>query len=164
MRIKSDWPAAKVKLAAASAEPDKTRLLREAAVDAQRNPEYWKLLAETLAAAQQYGESYKAWGAAERAARDDAERAKMRLARLALENAKLDFEDSERLRKKDEEARDLERIKADSLRSIRLAESAANEKLGGADGPPKPVAWWEDPKNEFTVAGSLERVDCAAQT
>ena len=162
VRIKPDWPAAKVKLASLSTEPDKTRLLREAATEAQRNPEYWRLLAETLAAAQQYGESYKAWGAAERAARDDAERAKMRLARLALENAKLDFENSERLRKKDEEARDLERIKNDSLRSIRLAESAANEKLGGPDGPPKPVAWWEDPKNEVTVAGSLERVECAA--
>ncbi len=162
VRIKPDWPAAKIKLAATTAEPDKTRLLREAAIEAQRNPDYWRMLAENLAALQQYGEAYKAWGAAERAARNEPERAKLRLARLALENAKLDFEDSERQRKKDEEARDLERIKNDSLRSIRMAEAKANDKLSGPGGAPKPEAWWEDPKNEFTLTGNLERVDCAA--
>jgi hypothetical protein len=161
VRIKPDWPAAKVKLALITAEPDRTRLLREAATEAQRNPEYWKLLAETLAAAGQYSESYKAWGAAERASRDETERGKMHLSRLALENKKLDFEDAERQRKKDEEAAELERIKNDSLRQIRMAEAAANERLGGPGGAPKPEAWWEDPKNEASVQGQLVRVDCA---
>ena len=159
VRIKPDWPAAMVKLASSSPEPDKTRLLREAATAAQRNPDYWRLLAESLAASQQYGESYKAWGAAERAARDDAERDKMHAARMALENAKLDFEDAERQRKKDEAARDLERIKNDSLRSIRMAEAKANESLGAADSP-KPVPSWDDQKHPNSVAGSLERVVC----
>jgi len=162
VRIKPDWPAAKVKLALVTPEPRKTQLLREAANDAQRNPEYWRFLAEHLAANKEYGEAYKAWGAAERASRDEAERAKMHMARLALENAKLDFEDAERQRKKDEEARELERIKNDSLRNIRMAEAAANEKLGGPGGAPKPETWWEDPKNEATVTGTLERVDCTA--
>jgi hypothetical protein len=161
VRIKPDWPAAKVKLAMTVAEPDRSRLLREAAVEAQRNPEYWRLLAETLAAAGEYSESYKAWGAAERASRNDEERAKMHLARLALENAKLDFEDAERQRKKEAEAAELERIKNESLRNIRMAEAAANEKLGGPDGAPKPEAWWEDPKNEASVSGQLMRVECA---
>ncbi|MBY0507320.1 MAG: hypothetical protein K2X03_25625 [Bryobacteraceae bacterium] len=164
VRIKPDWPAAKVKLAESASEADKIRLLREAATEAQRNPDYWRLLAETLAASREYGESYKAWGAAERAARDDAERAKMRTARLALENAKLDFEDAERQRKKDEAARDLERVKNDSLRSIRMAEAKANESLAGGDSggeSVKPVPWWDDPKNERTATGDLERVECA---
>lgn len=160
VRLKPDWPAAKVKLAATASPADKTRLLREAANEAQRNPEYWRLLAEDLAANKDFVESYKAWGAAERASRNDAERAQMHAARLALEDIKLDAQENERRRKKEEEARELERIKNDSLRNIRLAEAAANEKLGGTEGV-KPVPWWEDPKNEATVAGSLERVDCA---
>ena len=162
VRIKPDWPAAKVKLAALSTEPERTRLLREAATEAQRNPEYWRLLAETLAGAAQYAESYRAWGAAERAARDEAERTKMHLARLALENAKLDFEDGQRLRKKEADAADLERVKNESLRTIRMAEAAANGKLGGPGGAPKPEAWWDDAKNEASVTGQLVRVDCAA--
>jgi len=166
VRIKPDWPVAKVKLSAQSPEPDKSRLLREAATEAQRNPEYWRMLAETLAASKEYGEAYKAWGAAERASRNEPERAQMRISRLALENAKLDAEDSARQRKKDEEAKDLERIKNESLRIIRMAEAKANETLGGGESV-KPVPWWaldqvDGDKNEKAVAGELVRVDCAA--
>jgi len=90
----------------------------------------------------------------------------MRISRLALENAKLDAEDSARQRKKDEEAKDLERIKNESLRIIRMAEAKANETLGGGESV-KPVPWWaldqvDGDKNEKAVAGELVRVDCAA--
>lgn len=155
------WAEPHFKLAAL--EPNsagKIKELKAAATLEPRNASYWRALAEAQAAANQYDDAAKSWALAEHAAADEAERARIHIARLALENARADFDEAEKKRKAEEEARELERIKAAAAAEVHAAEAAANARLNAGRGAyGKPVEWWDDPAGE-KLEGKLIRVDC----
>jgi len=134
--------------------------LKTAASLAPRNPDYWQILATTQAAANLFADAEKSWTAAERAAPNATERARIHRAKLDLEDQRAAFEAAERQREREEEARDLQRVKDAAAAEVHAAEQAANERLGVNRGNvANPVPWFGD-SSGTAVSGSLTRVDC----
>ncbi|HEV1284522.1 MAG TPA: hypothetical protein VNU44_04400 [Bryobacteraceae bacterium] len=139
---------------------EKMKELKAATVLDPRNASYWRALAEAQAGADDYVNAAKSWAAAEHAAVDEAERAKIHIARLALDAARADFTEAEKKRRAEEAARDLERVKAAAAAEVHAAEAATNARLNAGKGSyQKPIEWWDDPNGE-KVEGKLTRVDC----
>lgn len=160
-QAKPDWWEPKAKLAEAEKEPArKVALLEEAAKLARRDAGRWRRVAEELLAQNRFPEAAKAWAAAERASATDTERAQMRRARLDLETARADFDDSEKRRKKQAAEDELNRLRNDELARIKRAEAKANEGLTPLEPGTKVEQWWEEKTEQIT--GTLVRVDCAA--
>ena len=159
------WAEPHFKMAAL--EKDRARQiahLKTACALAPRNPEYWQTLATTQAAVNLFADAEKFWTAAERAAPNAMERARIHQAKLDLEDQRAAFELAERQRERDEEARELQRIKDAAAAEVHAAEQAANARLGATPGNivnavPFAQAGFGDPGGT-PVSGSLTRVDC----
>jgi hypothetical protein len=146
-------------LAARDTDPQKRLAHWKAA--AERNPRsaaYWKALAECYLADHNYAEAAKAWTQGEQAAVDPAQRERMRAARAAIEQQRLEYEDAERRRQADEDTRETEKLKQEALAHVRQVEAQANQ--GAAKPEQAPVPWWDGPKPSGTVRGKLLQVDC----
>ncbi len=145
----------------AQREPDakkRIELLRAAIALDRRNPGYWQALAESYAALHNFAETAKAWRAAEQASATPVERDKMRRAWLDVERQRLDYEDAEKKRAADEDARDLRRLKEAEIAHLRELEARVNKgSNGSAD---KPVPWSAINSSGAKVAGTLKQVDC----
>ncbi|MGD0500039.1 MAG: hypothetical protein ABSC23_16565 [Bryobacteraceae bacterium] len=129
---------------------------------AERNPRhasYWEALAECYVAGHNYADAAKAWTSGEQAATDPAERQRMREARMAIEAERLDYEAAEKKRKAEEEARDIERLKAEAQAEIHAAEAKYNAAAAPVPDA-KPVPWWDGPQPSGKVSGTLKQVDC----
>ncbi len=128
---------------------------------AERNPRnstYWKELAEAYVAEHNYGEAAKAWRSGEQAAVDPGERERMRQARMAIEQQRLDYEEAEKRRQAEEEARELEKLKAEARAEVHALEEKYNKDAPKSDAPVVP--WWDGPKPGGKVTGTLTKVDC----
>jgi hypothetical protein len=144
----------------ASRDTDQRKRLAHWKAAAERNPRnevYWQSLAECYLADHNYSEAAKAWTAGEQAAADPAVRERMRQARLAIEQQRLDYEAAERKRKAEEEARELERLKNEARAEVRRLEAKYSDAKPSAE---KPVPWWDGPKPSGRVRGTLTQVDC----
>jgi hypothetical protein len=126
-----------------------------------RNPDYWQSLAESYLAEHNYGEAAKAWKQGEQAATDPAVRDRMRAARVAIEQQRLDYEADEKQRAAAEEARDLEKLKAQARADVKALESKYNKGTKTSDAPVVP--WWDGPKPDKKVSGTLQQVDCMGE-
>ncbi|HTB11735.1 MAG TPA: hypothetical protein VK752_09195 [Bryobacteraceae bacterium] len=155
------WAEPQFKLA--QIETDKLAKMRElkaAATLDPRNAVYWQALAEAQAATDDYEGAAKSWALAEKAAKDEAERARIHIAKMALDGARADYTEAEKKRRAEEAARDLERVKAAAAAEVHAAEAAANARLNEGRGAyQKPQAWWDEPTGQ-KVEGKLTRVDC----
>jgi hypothetical protein len=123
-----------------------------------RNPAYWQALAECYLADHNYSDAAKAWTQGEQAATDPAERARMHEARMGIEQQRLDYEEAERRRKAEEEARDIERLKAEARAEVHALEKKYNN--GAPSTNPNAVPWWEGPAPSGKITGTLKQVDC----
>ncbi|MBZ5580734.1 MAG: hypothetical protein LAQ30_00765 [Acidobacteriia bacterium] len=123
-----------------------------------RNAEYWKNLAECYLADHNYGDAAKAWTAGEQAATEPAERQRMREARQAIERQRLDYQAAEKKRQAEEDARELERLKAEARAEVHALESKYNDPAPKTD--QKPVPWWDGPQPSGHARGALKQVDC----
>jgi hypothetical protein len=123
-----------------------------------RNTTYWKTLAEIYLADHNYGEAAKAWRSGEQAAIDPVERDRMHKARMSIEQQRLDYEEAEKRRDAEEKAREIETLKAQARAELRKAEA----KFSDSAHPPgdKAVPWWDGPRPEGKVSGTLKQVDC----
>jgi len=155
------WAEPQAKLALIETNSiDKMKELKAAAALDPRNASYWQALAEAQAAADDYDNAAKSWALAEHAAADEAERARIHIAKMALDAARADFTEAEKKRRAEEAARDLERVKAAAAAEVRAAQEATNARLNAGRGAyQKPIEWWDDP-NGAKVEGKLIRVDC----
>jgi len=140
--------------------PDQIKELQAAAKLAPQNMEYQADLARAYLAAKQFAAAARAWTAAEQAATNDVDREKMIQARLQIESQRLDAEEAERKRQREEERRDVERLKAEAIARIRAAEAKANGTPLDSATVAKAVPWWEGPRAPNRVAGTLRQVDC----
>ena len=123
-----------------------------------RNSAYWESLADCYLAEHNYAEAAKAWKQGEQAATDPAVREKMRAARVSIEQQRLDYEAAEKQRAADEDARDLDKLKAQARAEVKALESKYNKGTAKSDAPVVP--WWEGPKPDKKVSGTLQQVDC----
>ncbi len=123
-----------------------------------RNPASWKALAEEYVADHNYSDAAKAWRGGEQAATDPAEREQMRQARMSIEAQRLDYEAAEKRRQAEEDARELEKLKAQARAELHAAESRMNKDAPRSNAPVVP--WWDGPKPPGNVKGSLKQVDC----
>jgi hypothetical protein len=146
-------------LAARDTDPQKRLAHWKAAAERNpRNPAYWKALAECYLADHNYGEAAKAWTEGEQAAADPAERERMRQARLAIEPQRLDYEDAERRRQAEQEARETEKLKQEALARVHQLE--AENSGGAARSAGTPMPWWDGPQPSGKMRGTLRQVDC----
>ncbi len=126
-----------------------------------RNAGYWAALAQLDVDRKQFADAAKAWRAAEQSASDPAQRERMHVARMAIEEQRLDNEDAERRRIIEEKERDINRLKASAVADLRAAEARVNG--GKTSSSAEPVAWWEGPKPDAHVEGTLKQVDCVGK-
>ena len=138
----------------------KMKALKAAAALDPRNASYLQALAEAQAAADDFEGAAKSWALAEKAARDEPERARIHIAKMALDGARADYTEAEKRRRAEEAARDLERVKAAAAAEVHAAEAAANARLNAGKGAYQaPQAWWDEPTGQ-KIEGKLIRVDC----
>jgi hypothetical protein len=164
-KLNPNWAEPHFKLAALDSGTRKIEALKKAAQLEPRNAQYWRALAEAQTAANLFADAQKSWAGAERAAASDAERAAIRKVQLDLAEQRAEFELAEKRRIAAEQAAELQRIKDAAAAEVRAAEEAANKRLGSrgpAPDPSKVQQWWEDPKTDTKVSGTLIRVDCLA--
>lgn len=123
-----------------------------------RNASYWQSLAECYLAEHDYSDAAKAWQQGAQAATDPAEREKMTQARLAIEQQRLDYEDAEKRRQAEEDAREVAKLKEQALAHVHDLEA----KYNGPDAKPaeKAVPWWNGPQPSGKAEGTLTRVEC----
>ena len=146
-------------LAARDTDPAKRLAhLKAAAERDPRNAAYWKALAEAYVAQHNYAEAAKAWDQGAQAATDPAERDRMRQARLAIEEQRLDYEAAERKREADEKAREIENLKSEARAEVHALEQ--KYKTDTPNPNQKVVPWWDGPKPSGKVTGLLKQVDC----
>lgn len=132
--------------------------LKRATVLEPRVAKYWDALAQVYLDDNRFAEAGRAWRAAEQAAVEPAERARMHNSLAAISTEKLDFSDSERKRTADEKAMDLQRVKDKAAVDLHKAEARINKAQGGSlEGVP--VVAWEDAQT-VALAGLLKQVDC----
>jgi hypothetical protein len=140
-------------MAARDTDPEKRMAHWKAAAERNpRNATYWRSLAEAYLAVKNFSEAAKAWTQGEQAATDPAERERMRQARLAVEQQRLDSEEADRRKAADE----LEELKQQARADVHALEDKYKERDSGA----KPVPWWDGPKPSGKLDGSLKQVDC----
>lgn len=155
------WAEPHVLLAAIESDPIKKLQELKTATDLEpRSADHWRALAEFNLAHNRYPEAAKAWTAAETASVDQAERARIHDARLAIEQQRLDFEAAERRRREAERQRDLQRVKDAAMAEVRAAEQRANR---GQPAPPpdrKIVSLLDGPAPSGKAHGRLTRIDC----
>jgi tetratricopeptide (TPR) repeat protein len=153
------WAEPYAQLAAMEPGPiRKAALYKKATELAPRNPKYWIELAKAQFDGKKYDDAEKAWRAAERVAPNEKERAVITAAREQFEQNRYDLQAAEKARLKKEEQDELERVKNESLASIRAAEAAANAKGGGV-GNRKVEQWWDGPP-AVAFTGTLDAVTC----
>jgi hypothetical protein len=154
------WGEPHVRLAAFETAPlAKVKELKIAVGLEPRKFEYWRALAEAQTAAELPVDAAKSWIAAERAAPNEADRARMHQIRLDAEQRKTDFAIAEKKRIAEEEAAALQRVKDNAAAEIHAAEEAANRQLGGLKPGDAPIKW-DELHSGPTVTGTLTRVDC----
>ena len=139
-------------------DPQKRLMHWKAAAERDpRNASYWQALAECYLTDHNFAEAAKAWREGEQAATDPAQRARMHQARIAVEGQRLDYEEAEKRRQAEEEARELQKLKEQAQAHLHEVEAKYN-------GDSKPVAnavpWWDGPGASGKVVGNLKQVDC----
>jgi len=125
-----------------------------------RNLTYWETLAEAYLDAHDFPQAAQAWKSAEQAAATPGDRASMQRKRLDVEAQRLDWEDAEKKRKADEEAREIDRLKQQARAEIHALEAHANEGQAPRSPNEKVVPWWDGPQPSGVARGVLKQVDC----
>lgn len=140
--------------------PKRIQQLQLAARLDARNLAYWQALAEAYLDDHDFPHAAQAWKSAEQAAGAPGDRARMRRKRLEVEQQRLDWEDAEKRRKADEEARELEKLKEQAREELRALEARANQGQSPASRKEKVVPWWDGPQPSGVARGILKQVDC----
>jgi hypothetical protein len=155
------WAEPHVLLAAIESDPSKKlQELKTAAQLEPRNAARSLALAEFNQAHNRYPEAAKAWAAAELASVDEAERARIREARRAIQEQRLEFEAAERRRIEQEKQRDLQRVKDAAMAEIRAVEERANRGQPPLAPGSKVVNLLDGPVPEGKARGRLTQIDC----
>jgi hypothetical protein len=155
------WAAPHARLA--ELEPDLARRiphLRKAAKLNPRDAAMWETLATAQRDGRLFADAAESFRNAERAAPDEATRAAIEMRRREYDQRRLELEAAERRRIEEEKQQELARLKQEALDRIREAEERANASPGKNNPQGKVVGWWDGPRPDGKLSGSLEKVDC----
>jgi hypothetical protein len=136
-------------------------LLAAAAKLDSRNVGYWRALAETQDADNQFSEAAKSWTAAELAATSPVEREQIRATRVAAEERRRQEQAATKRREADEKGRELQMLKQEAEARVQAFIDKANR-----ENPPLPPSsgkveeWWDGPRPDGKLQGLLRQVDC----
>jgi hypothetical protein len=134
--------------------------LKLAATLDARNMAYWQTLAEAYLDVHDFPQAALAWKSAEQAAATPADRARMQSRRLEVEAHRLDWEDAEKKRKADEEAREIDILKQQARADLHAMEARANQGQPPRSPNEKVVPWWDGPQASGVAIGVIKQVDC----
>jgi tetratricopeptide (TPR) repeat protein len=134
-------------------------LLKAAIALDRRNASYWQALGESYAAIHDYKQAADAWRAAVQAGATPEQREQMLRARVDIERQRLDFEEAEKKRIADENAREIRKLKDEEIARLRALEAKVNQ---GAPEVTREKAepWWNGPSPGGKAEGMLTQVDC----
>ncbi|PYT30815.1 MAG: hypothetical protein DMG57_07095 [Acidobacteria bacterium] len=138
--------------------------LQKAAERSPRDASRWEELAKACLEQHAYEEAAKAWRNAEQAANTHEERDRMTAARRAIEQQRLDWKEAERQRLAAEHEQEIRRLKDKAIADLRAAEAKVNQGKGPQPDKDHVVPWWDGPKPDGKVAGTLKRVDCRGKS
>lgn len=138
----------------------KAGLLKKAAELAPRDARVWTEFAVLMMEYQRWADADQAWASAQRAAQNQTERQQIQAQRSRLVELRAEAEEQAKREAKLEAERDLQRVKNEAIARIKKAENALNGENPIA--PEKVEQWWENPKGDATLSGTLTRVDCLA--
>jgi hypothetical protein len=154
------WAEPHVAMADLEYDPvEKAKELKLAAALEPRNSEIWQALALAQTDSQLFPDAEKSWVMAERNALNDADKARIRKARLDMNETRVEYEIRQKKRKTAEDAQELEAVKQAAEARIHAAEDAANKRNGTLKPGSVVVPWWNDEEGE-KLSGTLTRVDC----
>jgi len=145
-------------------EPDPEVRIERLAAAARRepqNPSYWEALAQAQEKVGRFTDAARSWAAALAAAPTEQERSRLRAARQQADELRRRQQEEARLTKAEEEKRRIEELKRQALESIQAAVDKANREnppLAPSSGKVEP--WWEGPRPDARVTGTLRQVDC----
>ncbi|HSW48816.1 MAG TPA: hypothetical protein VLH09_01515 [Bryobacteraceae bacterium] len=145
-------------------EPDlslRVQLLAAAAKREPRNVAYWRALAEAQESAGRFLDAARSWASAETASGSAEERERLRKSRLAAEVKRREEDEAARVRKIEEERREIEALKQRARAGIEAAiEKANRENPPMAPSSGKVEPWFEGPRPDAKITGVLRQVDC----
>ena len=146
----------------AQREPDakkRIELLKAAIALDRRNAELLAGAGEAYAAIHDYKQAADAWRAAVQAGATPEQREQMLRARVDIERQRLDFEEAEKKRIAEEDAREIRKLKDEEIARLRALEAKVNQ---GAPEPGREKAepWWNGPSPGGKAEGMLTQVDC----
>lgn len=138
--------------------------LKKATVLDRRNSEYWEELAKVATKANMFTDAAKAWSGAERAAANDKERDSIRAMRLEVEKERADYEEAQRKAAAEAQARELARVKQETMDQIHAAEDAARKELNPhGEAVPKATVWMDELNGDGKIEGTFERLECTGK-
>lgn len=157
------WGEPHFRMAALLADPRaKIAPLEKATQLEPRKLAYWEALAEAQTAAGMFVEASRTWVRAEQAASSEAERERLRAARKAIEQQRVEAEIAAANKARDEAEARLRRVMAESDARIRAAEQAAiaANRTETAPETGQPVPFAEVFGTRVRLTGRLTAVDC----
>ena len=160
VKKKSEWAEPYRLLSALESDAGrKAGLLKKAAELSPRDSALWTQFAELMTEYRRFVDADKAWAAAEKAAPDTAAKAAVRAKRSDLVEQRAESAAEAKREEKIARERDIQRVRNDTVAGIRAAEAKVN---AGKELPPgtKVEQWWDEPKPDAKLAGTLRRVDC----
>ncbi|MEO8100118.1 MAG: hypothetical protein ABI811_20630 [Acidobacteriota bacterium] len=157
------WAEPHARIAALMVDP-KSRIapLEKATQLEPRHSEYWEALAKAQTAANMFIEASKSWLGAERAAGTEAERARIRRERAAIEEQRVEAEMAIQRAARDEAERELRRVIAESEARVKAAETSANRANTLESGPStgQAAVSFKEGFSGIRVEGRLTEVEC----
>lgn len=133
--------------------------LKKAAELKPRDSALWAALAGAQFEAAQYAEAEKSWRAAERVAASESAAVEIRAAREKFEQDRIDRQNAARRKAAEEEKAEIDRLREETMESIRRAEAKANQSAS-LEGK-KIEKWWDGPAAQ-SFSGVLSSVECRA--
>ena len=125
-----------------------------------RNLSYWEALAQAYLDAHNYPKAAQAFKSGEQAAATPGDRARIERKRLDVEAQRLDWEDAEKKRKMDEEARETDRLKEQARAELHALEAKANGGKAPDPKDEKAIPWQSGATPSGVAKGVLKQVDC----
>jgi hypothetical protein len=161
-KVNPKWAEPQRQLATLETHPaQKLAALRAVSQIEPRDPANWIALAQAQEANKQFAEAGKSWTAAERATDDPAARIKIRDARAASEDSRVQAQIAARDEARRKTEQELQDLRNKALLEIRRAEARANEGKPVID--PKTLDEYREGPQTTKLSGNLQRVDCLGE-
>lgn len=160
-KVKPEWSLPFYELSQKERDGGKQAgLLKKSAELAPRDAHIWTEFAVLMMEYHRWIDADKAWAQAERAAIDAKSRDDIRARRSAMVEERAAAEEMAKREAKLAQEREIQQLKNEATARVRAAENKANAGKEPLDPNAKVVEWWDGPRADAKISGTLRRVDC----